>query len=118
MNRMMCAAVGLVAALTAGAAQVDEIDSIPSEPEKRLVQSGSLRLTKLSKEHARLEGTTLVVDVPKGVRPGSASALAELDLSPIAGHCLEMRIRARGRGVGRPSVSYMGLKFMLCLGRA
>ena len=106
---------GLLAALTAGTAQVDEIDAMPSEPEKRLVQSGPLHLTKLPRAHARLEGTTLVVDIPKGARPDSASALVDIDLSPIAGHCLEMRIRARGRGVGRPSVGYKGLKFMLCL---
>jgi len=62
---------------------------------------------------AKVEGGSLVVDVPAASAAEGGSGRARVDLSPFAGKVLEAEVRVRGENVAKGSVGWLGMKFML-----
>ena len=91
-------------------AAVDELSSWPVPSTPIPVELGALHWEL--PEGARLEGDTLVAEIPPERPATEAMATARLDLSAYPGHRVVFHIHARGEGIGTPPVSYKGLKFM------
>ena len=113
------AAAALIAATLAfsapGAAPTsDELDAIAGATAPVPIELGELFWSYPTSGVTR-DGDILVAEVPPSEPPGTAWAQANLDLAPYAGRSIRLTIHAKGTGIGKPRIVYLGLKFMVKL---
>ena len=92
----------------------DELDAIAGATAPVPIELGELSWRYPTSGVTR-NGDILVAEVPPSENPGTAWAQADLDLAPYAGRSIRFTIHARGTGVGKPRIFYLGLKFMVKL---
>ena len=108
-------AVAALAFFAHGAAPPpDELDAIAGATAPVPIELGELSWRYPTSGVTR-DGNILVAEVPPSEPPSTAWAQADLDLAPYAGRSIRFTIHARGTGVGKPRIFYLGLKFMVKL---
>ena len=93
---------------------VEELDSLPGLSEPIEISLGEIDW-RLPETGVTRNGDLIVAEVPPGHSGDTAWATADLDLSKYIGSGVQFTIHAKGRGLGTPRASYLGLKFMVCV---
>ena len=90
----------------------DGLDAIAVPPTPQPISLGTLDW-QLSGPGIRREDDLIIAELGPGQAEGESMAKANLDLSAYEGHCVRLRIHAKGEGLGTPAKSWLGLKFMV-----